>query len=35
MTPSTSPYLHTAPPLHRVMLQVAAALIPGVLVLIW
>lgn len=35
MTPSTSPYLHTAPPLRRVMLQVAAALIPGVLVLIW
>ncbi|WP_298644887.1 RnfABCDGE type electron transport complex subunit D [uncultured Cardiobacterium sp.] len=35
MTPSTSPYLHTAPPLRRVMLQVAAALIPGILVLIW
>ena len=35
MTPSTSPYLHTAPPLRRVMLQVAVALIPGVLVLIW
>ena len=33
MTPSTSPYLHTAPPLRRVMLQVAAATLPGVLVL--
>ena len=35
MTPSTSPYLHTAPPLHRVMLQVAAATLPGILVLIY
>ena len=35
MTPSTSPYLHTAPPLRRVMLQVAAATLPGVLVLLY
>ena len=35
MTPSTSPYLHIAPPLRRVMLQVAAATLPGVLVLLY
>ena len=35
MTPSTSPSLHIAPPLRRVMLQVAAATLPGVLVLLY
>lgn len=35
MTPSTSPYLHTAPPLRRVMRQVAAATLPGIAVLIY
>ncbi len=35
MTPSTSPYLHTAPPLRRVMLQVAAATLPGIAVLVY
>ena len=35
MIPSTSPYLHTAPPLRRVMLQVVAATLPGVLVLLY
>ncbi|MDO4642479.1 MAG: RnfABCDGE type electron transport complex subunit D [Cardiobacteriaceae bacterium] len=35
MIPSTSPYIHTAPLLRNIMLQVAIALLPGIAILIY